>query len=184
MPKILISHKKEYGTQWSPFDGKDERDIKKMMEDGWKNYIKGSVAYIVAKKILECEDSDIVCECQYPSKLRPINRELILSALFDGCIFDLDAYYEDKVDYLKIEVESLPDKVYAGAISKKLEEFTNKPKVANLHTKPIYTESDLIIYLLCILTHVCAKYKEEFAKTAKITISNEIAAISKHSRKS
>ncbi len=132
-------------------------DVKKLIEDAWVRYIKGSPNYLEIKKLLH---ADIDCTCHYPSDKRPLDPRLF--ELYHGCVFDLDAYCDGKEEYLKKEINALPDTIYAGGISTIIHNFESKPKAENWYDKPINDETEVAIYLKKLMILIRAALDKEF----------------------
>jgi hypothetical protein len=143
MAKIIISHRVDCEERWL-FCSKNVKDL---IENLWSEHIQGTTHYLKVKERLH---DDMPCKCSYPFTTRPIESEIF--ALFHGCVFDLDAYY-DKVDYLVKEVESLPETVLSGALSESVKNFPlyKTPHVKSLFSRPIINESELLIYLYVLM---------------------------------
>lgn len=162
---IYISHHKDCAKDWCPFKIKPNKDIKKIVEDAWDKYIKGSPHYLKFTSTVGCE---LCVAPEYPlPNIRPLRSEEF--EYYYGCLFDLDAY-DKKEDYLVKEVESLPSTVFAGAVSN-LMNFTSEPKVESLFKMPIYDEEVVKRYLLLLLILIRAANDANFATaTDEITI--------------
>ena len=86
MVKILISPKMEHNEDWHPIKN---IKIDVLIKDVWDKYIENSPIY----ENFKFQFGKLSCDCNYPTS-RPINPELF--DFYNGCLFDLDAYLQDK----------------------------------------------------------------------------------------
>ncbi len=158
--RILISHKKEYGENWRPFNGKD---IKRLIEEAWDKLIFSPTYLGLIKQY-----GELRLVIDYPPPIRPVDRELY--ELYYGCIFDLDAYYEGKDSYLVAEVESLPPTVFAGGISKIIKKFAQVESLFQFPIQPINDEIGIELYLKMLVMLIRAANDKEFEMAMKLIL--------------
>ncbi len=152
LARIVISHNKKEGERWRPFE--DKRDIRKVVEDVWESQIKDYFADL---------NISLSCRCDYPSqisKIRPLTENELKRC--QGCLVDIDSYFESKLPYLIEEVNhlrTLRGKVFPGGISKKRDSLTSLDEY--WFPRPIKNDKDIADYLERLFTAVVASYKEK-----------------------
>jgi hypothetical protein len=178
MTNIIISHKKECGENWRPFN---KKSIEKVIEEIWDKHVKGSTPYLALKKTYKGDEDDLSPKCYYLRDSERGDKALVLFGGYHGCVFDLDAYYEC-IEYLKTEVESLPSTVFGGGISKSKKDYTPKPEVETLlFHKPINDKNELVPYLQVVLILIRAAIDPDFETALKNRVGMEYKTLERFS---
>jgi hypothetical protein len=117
---IILLPKREDRENWCPFDG--TKNIKNLLENAWEN---GKTMRTYQKVLKACSSEHPEFNCVYPTS-RPIDPDIINEYL--GCLFDFDAC-TDGHDYIKTELNSIPEDFLVGCISNNRTEL---PRSTNL----------------------------------------------------
>ena len=177
MTNIIISHRKECKKHWRPFN---KKGIVEEIREIWEHHVKGSMPYKNLKT--KFDENDLSPKCYYLRNEERAEKALHLFGAYQGCIFDLDAYYEG-IGYLVTEVESLPRTVFGGGISELKKDYTSNPGLkALLFHKPINDKNELVPYLECILIFIREATDPNFAEALNKRVVKEYETLKRYSR--